>query len=159
MTSVEPRVARNATMTDEIMLDGRESALVVAAMFMAGCWPFENKAARAMLPAAQESTLPVFDRVSARWRQRLADAGLWTSPTKLWTRELIEQRGGLVDGLRLSRDEIPAAVLALRVSAVEFAQSWWEFRVASVGAIEWYGLELHDLIALADRLELGGPQS
>jgi hypothetical protein len=145
--------------TDEVTLDGRESALLVAALFMARHWPFEKEAARAMLPPDQESLDPAYEQVSLRWRQRLAHAGLWHPTGKFWTRELIAQRGQLADGLRLSQDELADAVLALRVSAVEFATSWWEFCTASVGAVEWYGLELADLTTLADRLEGVGRSS
>jgi hypothetical protein len=141
-------------MTDDIILDGRESALTTAALFMAALWEFENPAARAALPDDIDAGIrPVYERVSARWRQRLHDAGLWHQRPAPWTRALMVERGQLRDGLLLSPDEARTVVLALRAAGLEFATRWWEFSTASPGPIEWYDLTRDDLTALADRLE------
>lgn len=97
---------------------------------------------------------PIYERVSARWRERMDEAGLWNPRSgQLWTRELIAERGRLVDGLVLSADETRATVLALRACALEFATSWWEMCTVTPGALDWYDLTHADAVALADRLE------
>jgi hypothetical protein len=140
-------------MPDEITLDGRESALVSAALFVAALWEFEKPAARALLPEDLDAVIrPVHERVSARWRARLLEAGLWTQRPAPWTPALIAERGQLSDGLRLSLEEVHAVVPALHAAAHEFAASWWELCTIAPGPLDWYGLSHDDLAALADRL-------
>jgi len=140
-------------MDDQIELNGTESALLVAAVFILGNWPFESPAARAMLTNADRSLAEVVgDRISARWRSALSSAGLWDSPTGQWTPDLIAKRGELEHGLQLERDELPMSVLALRSCAIEFADSWGKFCVAAPGAVDWYGVGSAALEHLAERL-------
>jgi hypothetical protein len=141
-------------MTDDIILDGRESALTTSALFAAVHWTFEKPTARALLPADLESTIqPIYERLSDRWRRRMDESGVWKPRSRFWTRELIAERGQLTDGLRLSADETRAVVLALRACTVEFAASWWEMCTVTPGALDWYGLTHADAVALANRLE------
>lgn len=143
-------------MGEQVELNGTESALVVAAMFMLGNWPFESQEARAVLGDGDRSlAVELGDRISSRWRHLLSSVGLWESPTGPWSRDLIAQRGALKHGLRLEADELPSVILALRALVAEFARNWGELCVAAPGAVDWYGVGSSDLQRLAERLHRG----
>lgn len=137
-----------------IELPGNEAALVVAALFMLDCWPFESDDARAMIEGLDRAAVErLAAEIGARWQQSLEEHQLRDSPTGKWTPGLIEQRRRLKVGLCLHPHELPLTILALRSSATEFSGTWWEFCVAAPGSIDQYGASLQDLLSLAERLE------
>jgi hypothetical protein len=144
----------SADTTSGIELNGAESALLVAALFMLDCWAFESGDVRAMMEGLDRVAVEKFaDEITLRWQRSLEQHELWSSPTGKWTPELIEQRRRLAIGMSLRLDELPLSVFALRCSASEFSASWWEFCVAAPGAIDQYGASFQDLVSLAERLE------
>ena len=136
-----------------IELSGRESALVTAALFALVHWPFEVASAKAMAsPKHQAEAERVGDAVSARWREILIAAELWSTGPK-WTRRLIAQRAALKPALSLSPAELPITIIALDAVAKEFSSRWGEFCIVVPGALDWYPIKLQDAEELATRLK------
>jgi hypothetical protein len=159
LRALEPPDARGYEMSGsnvEIRLGGREAALLVGALFATAEWPFEQPAAKALLTNTLQERAQLLSRsISERWRARLQDAGLWNLPTGPWTRELIEQRGMLSDGLVIDESEVELAVAAVNITELEFSGTWGEFCIVVPGALDWYGLKPGDLARLRARLEMG----
>lgn len=138
----------------EILLSGRETALLVGALFAMAEWPFEQPSARALLTTTlREQAQRLSESLSERWRFRLQQAGLWNLPQGQWTRELIVQRSILSDGLVIRASERELSIAALQLTELEFACTWDEFCIAIPGALDWYGLTATDLAPLRARLE------
>jgi hypothetical protein len=77
---------RGGMTIDEIVLDGRESALLVAALFILDCWAFEADDARVMIDGLDRgATDKVATEIAARWRHSLEAHQLWDSPTRICT--------------------------------------------------------------------------
>lgn len=134
-------------------LNGREAALLVGVLFALADWPFEQPAAKALLtPHLRDRAQLLSEGISERWQTRLQEAGLWDSPTGMWTPELIRERSKLSDGLIVDESEIELALAAVDASELEFAHNWGEFCTVIPGAIDWYGLEPEDLARLRARL-------
>lgn len=144
-----------ATSSTKHRFNGRDSALLVGAMFALAEWPFERSDARSRLTdRLRERAQFLSESVSLRWRTILQEAGLWESPTGKWTRELIEQRGRLENGLHISDSETELLIIALELTELEFSHHWQDFCTVVPGSIDWYGLTPADIARLRRRIEM-----
>lgn len=163
-TGVLPRQGISAQIQDSLPkrsqtqfeLDGSESALLAVASLLLATWPFEIARARSLLTEElRDAGLELHDEVSARWRERLEAVGLWNAVIP-WTAELIASRAALKPAISLNASEVPTAIVALDLVAIEFCESAWgweEFCTVGPGALDWYPIGPADVTKLARRLE------
>lgn len=136
-----------------VVLDGMQLATLNGAAVILCSWSFEKKAAReivALVPADDAEKFT--NEVGELTRNVFNAAGLWPGDSP-WTQELMSQRAKTSTSVSLQANQIVVAITALRASAVEFRDRWWEFCTVAPGGLEMYGVAASDLLALADDLE------
>lgn len=134
-------------------LSGRRLAILNGASVLLCAWPFETTGAKALARRVSAGEAEGFsDTVGHATRRLFQAAGIWSDDTP-WTQELIDRRAELPVQISLSPQEAEVAVVALRASAAEFSDRWWEFCTAAPGALGAYGATPTDLLELADAIE------
>jgi hypothetical protein len=138
----------------EVELGGRDTALLVAALFMLVHWDFTDPGVKGIVAEQDDASKEELrERVSREWRERLMAEHLWEPPGGTWTRELLNKRGALERGVRLQRSDLALSIRALMAVEAEFSNCWGEFCVAAPGNVDWYDLRVSDVVSLAHRLE------
>jgi hypothetical protein len=143
-----------------VHVNGAEFALLVASTFIMIGWAYERRSAQMLVSEeARRRVDKVNDRISEQARKAWKDAGIWESPTRLWTPDLIARRSAIKGKLVLERDELRDTELALRAAYAEFLDNWDEFCVATPGNLDWYTVGPQDIVDLADKLNRALAQS
>lgn len=147
-------------MSTRVVLTGPESALLVAALFGLSEWPFFRAVAKDYTKKVdREEAQALSERLSLEWRTYLESLGLWNDASGRWTDDLIRRRASLGQGIVLDnpRERVIAA-LALRATALEFADDWEGFCTCLPGSVDRYPLEHGDLEVLARKIEEFGDE-
>lgn len=135
--------------TVEIVLTGKQLALLSGAAVLLPSWPFERAAARAVAHAISfEHADNLAEAVGDSMVAQFTAAGVWSAGTP-WTQALIDRRAALAARVCLSKQQARAAVAALESCVAEFENSWWEFEVVAPG-VGMYSATPADLSSLAE---------
>lgn len=148
-----------------LILNGRESALLVAAVGVLDSWGFASPAARELVAPFDRAAIAKLDEwMSKAWMAILQSEGLWWDQLRgpayegrvADYRALIQKRSELVTGLSVDPSDLVLSALALRATLEEFAEDTWyrwhDFCAVS-GLVPPFDVTPAELRALLVRLE------